>query len=200
MELRDELHAAVDEIVDRFAAITAPTASPHAVEPQVVVGEPIGTWDFRWPDGSIERFDAGREYELRDGEGTVKARLAWTTRWAWGRDRRRGVVFIEVGREGSRSHYPAAEFVQTDAGDFASTIPNPKRPRSLLSDGQEVPDRYRDAVVRRADEVFPHIKRGPSLRLVVGADDEIGILRHGHWVATARGRIRRSSPTGARSA
>lgn len=187
--LRILLHAAIDEIVDRVASGADPDARTAHVEPDVATGEPIGAWHFRWPDGSVERFDSGRGYELRTGGDTIMARLAKTTRRAWGRDRLRWVVFLDLGRSGSTNLYPAAEFVETDEGDLASTIPDPERPRSKLSDGAKLPQRFEHVTIKRADEVFRQVKRGPSLRLVVRADDEVGMLRHGHWVATTRGRV-----------
>lgn len=181
--LRTELHAAVDAIVDRFASSGADT------DPVIVAGARLAGWEFRWPDGSVEQMDAGREYRLRSGERIVAARLGWTRRRAWGRDRRRWIVFLALGRRRTGALYPAAEFVETDQGEAAASIPDPAHPRALLTAGRQTPARFDRATVRRADEVFGRIKRGPSLRLVVAPDDAPAMLRHGHWVAVTRGRL-----------
>lgn len=181
--LRTELHAAVDAIVDRFSPASA------EVDPVIVAGAPLRGWEFRWPDGTVERIEAGREYQLRSGERTVEARLGWTTRRAWGRDRRRWIVFLAVARRGAGSFYPVAEFVETDHGEAAASIPDPARPRALLTAGRQTPARFAGATVRRADEVFGRIRRGPSLRLVVAPDDASSMLQHGYWVASTRGRL-----------
>jgi hypothetical protein len=191
--LRLELHSAVDEIVDRMFG--SPSEGPAAVaddeELLVVPGESFGSWTYRWPDQVEEGFASGQWYEVQSQsrEPIVRVRLAWTTRKAWGRDRRRAIVFQQLGAEESNTYYPLTEFVETDDGRFASPIPNPERPRALLADGAQLPARFRDAAVERADGVFGSIENGPSLRLVLAEENETEMVRHGHWVARLRGRI-----------
>jgi hypothetical protein len=186
--LRDQLHAAIDETFDRLLADTAAPAAPPSDESDVVAGDRFGEWRYHWPDKSSEDY-VGRDYSVHAGGRMLTARLGWTTRRAWGRDRRRAVVFIRIGDAERASFYPATEFVETDDGRYASTIPDPARPRSLLKEGTELPARFRDATVERVDAVFTPIEDGPSLRLVLPASDEIGMVRHGYWVAMTRRRI-----------
>jgi len=187
-EMRRQLHTAVDEIVDRLSAL--PSAISETGQTNVVPGPAFEVWRYKWPDGQVEEFTSGRWYHVGGPEGSIRLRLGWTTRKAWGRDRRRAIVFHEVG-DGGLTWYPLAEFVETDdSGLLASPIPDPDRPRALLSNGAELPTRFRDATVVRADSVFRTIENGPSLRLLVRQEDEIEMVRHAHWVAGVRGRIK----------
>lgn len=191
--LRSELHAAVDEIVNRLARgeqVHEGPATDYGEGPEIQLGDAFEAWTYRWPDGQEEEFSSGRWYRVRLGSGLCQLRLAWTTRKAWGRDRERAIVFQQVGGSASQTYYPLAEFVETDhAGEFAGPVPDPTRPRALLSRLSEVPDRFRGAKLLRADEAFRTIEKGPSLRLIVGQDDETAMVRHAVWVGTIRGRL-----------
>ena len=194
VSLRAELHAAVDEIVNRLAdpvrANDTAASSECREGPQIRTGESFGSWTYRWPDGQEEEFSSGRLYSVELDSGSRQLRLAWTTRRAWGRERERAIVFLQVGGPASQTYYPLAEFVETDrSGDFASPVPDPSRPRALLSNQSVAPDRFRRAKLVRADEAFTTIEQGPSLRLIVGQDDEIEMVRHAIWVGTIRGRL-----------
>ena len=191
-ELRQELHTAVDAIVNRLSGsrLDPTNAAGQRDEPEVVAGQSFGVWTYRWPDKQVEEFASGRWYELVTPEGTIRIRLAWTTRKAWGRDRGRAIVFQQVGRGDSPTYYPLVEFVETDDhGRFASPIPDPDRPRALLTEVGDLPTRFHGTTVVRADTVFRTIESGPSLRLIVTQDDEVEMVRHGYWVARVRGRI-----------
>jgi hypothetical protein len=111
--------------------------------------------------------------------------VAWTVREAWGRERHRAVVFGEAGS----SLYPWTEFVETDDGRYAAGISDPNHPRALLKQGDPLPDWFSTATVERTDQLFDGIRQGPSLRLVVGADEEVRMVRHGYWVAGLRNRL-----------
>lgn len=190
--LRAELHGAVDTVVDRLLGLPsdARSGAVGGEEPRVEAGESFRVWMYRWPDKQEEEFTSGREYYVRCPEGDLRVRLAWTIRKAWGRNRGRAIVFQHVGASDSNTYYPLAEFVESDEpGHYASTIPDPARPRALVAEGATLPARYRAARVERADKVFRTIENGPSLRLVVEQDDEVEMVRHGYWVARIRGRI-----------
>jgi hypothetical protein len=191
--LRSELHVAVDEIVNRLAGRERSGEAPsteYDEGPDIQPGDVFGAWTYRWPDGQEEEFSSGRWYGVRLASGLCQLRLAWTTRRAWGRDRERAIVFQQVGGSASQTYYPLAEFVETDhAGEFAGPVPDPARPRALLSRRSDAPDRFRGAKLVRADEAFRTIDKGPSLRLIVGQDDEIEMVRHAVWVGTIRGRL-----------
>jgi len=180
----------VDEILDRFVGPRGRAEQLDEDGPEIRPADMFGVWRYRWPDGQEEEFSSGRWYAVGAPPDRLRLRLAWTTRRAWGRDRERAIVFQQVGGPESLTYYPLVEFVESDrAGQFASPIPNPARPRALLSAGSEIPERFRGASVVRADEAFTSIERGPSLRLIVGQDDEIAMVRHACWVGSVRGRI-----------
>jgi hypothetical protein len=187
-QLRQEMHAAVDEVLNRFGTLS-PVPKESADEPNVAVGGEVGAWTYEWPDKQMEQFTSGRSYDLSGSEGSLRVRLARTVRRAWGRDRGRVIVFQELGNT-SRSFYPLVEFVETDDhGSFASPVPDPTRPRALLAEASKLPTRFERKNVVRADSVFRTIDKGPSLRLVVAEDDETEMVRHGYWVARVRGRL-----------
>ena len=121
--------------------------------------------------------------------------FGWTERPAWGRsDRKRVGIFSQSGSRASKVFYPWTEFVETDDGRYASPIPNPARPRKILTRRDPLPERFRGAHVVRSDELFDHITNGPSLRLVVDATNEETMIRHGHWVAGLRGKVLSPKP------
>jgi len=185
-QLRDQLHSAVDATIDRFLAGTlAPAVMTGGLD--VVPGVTFTGWTYNWPDKSPEDFD-GRDYEVRSIDLTIQVRLGWTVRRAWGRDRRRAVVFVRPA-PGGPSYYPATEFVETDDGRFAATIPDPSHPRSLLKDGGALPAGFAQAVVERSDALFHSIAEGPTLRVVLPGEDELSMVRHGCWVAQLRRRV-----------
>lgn len=186
--LRREIHAAVDETIDRALAGTLPRGAPAPEEAKIEAGEAFGDWTFDWPDKSPEVFQ-GRDFAVRANGQPLDVRLGWTTRRAWGRDRRRAVVFVRPASSRATGYYPATEFVETDTDRVAATIPDPSRPRSLLKDGDALPSRFDDAIVERADAVFRTIDEGPTLRLVLTAEDEVAMIRHGCWVAALRRRV-----------
>jgi hypothetical protein len=83
------------------------------------------------------------------------------------------IVFGEIGN----SFYPWTEFVETDTEHFAAPIPNPERPRKMLTPSDPMPGRYRGAHVERTDQLFDPVTSGPSLRLVVASSDEEDMVR-----------------------
>ena len=188
--LRAVLHEAIDRVIDSYVADSSPAPSDMEdagadEQIEVVTGEEHGPFRYRWPSGDEEPFSRSRWYTLRDHDRESRALVAWTEREAWGRMRTRAVIF---GARGS-SLYPWAEFVETDDGQVAAGIPDLARPRALLKDGDDVPDRFTTATVARSDRLFGGIRHGPSLRLVLGPEDELGMVRHGAWVGSLRGRL-----------
>lgn len=190
--LRKELRAAVDKVLDRFLERAGLAKDGVQADPDVLVSplEETGEWTYRWPGGAEEVFYKSRWFELRRTDGAQRVRVAWTRRAAWGRDDRvRAVVFHQVGSADSTNYYPWTEFVETDDGRYAASIPDPNRPRAMLADLDDLPPRFAGMIVERSDQVFTSIADGPSLRLVVGESDEAAMVEHGYWVAVLRNRI-----------
>jgi hypothetical protein len=188
--MRAALHEAIDQIIDGFrdtdaATPLAPNTAPLGDGIEVVEGEDHGPFPYRWPDGNDEEFTNSRWYILADHGLERRVLVAWTEREAWGRMRKRAVIF---GKSGS-SLYPWTEFVETDDGRFAAGISDPAHPRALLKHGAAIPDWFSTATVERTDQLFHGIRQGPSLRLVVGSDEELVMVRHGYWVAGLRKRL-----------
>jgi hypothetical protein len=187
------MHEAVDRIFDDLEPEVRPQPSsslltPITVEPRNATAD----WTYQWPGGAEakEAFFETRWYEAVGDRGSQRVRVAWTVRDAWGRqDRKRAVVFNQLGSADSTTYYPWTEFVETDEGRYAAQIPDPTRPRATLSDPAQLPGHLAGNTVERTDALFASIKDGPSLRLVVNGDDEVTMVRHGYWVATLRNRI-----------
>jgi hypothetical protein len=89
----------------------------------------------------------------------------------------------------SNTDYSWVEFNETDDGEFAARIPDALNPRAALKEGDTIPPHLAGKKIRRADEVFRSVRSGPSLHLVLAADDEEAMIEHGCWVAHLRGRI-----------
>jgi hypothetical protein len=186
--LRSALHDAVNRIIDRYrpeggGGGRTDTGGQDAVG--VTRGEATESWPYRWPDGSQEVFPSTRWYEVNGPKGQQRVRLAWGQRPSWGKsDRRRAIVFNQLGSASSTTYYPWTEFVETDDKRFAAPIPDPERPRAIIADPSRLPGRFQGATVERSDALFESVAEGPSLRLVVVESDE-----DGYWVATLRRRI-----------
>ncbi|MBN7498301.1 hypothetical protein [Mycobacteroides abscessus] len=191
--LRTALHDAVDQIINDHRAMgdaAGFSAQPSgtAETPVVVKGEAVPDWSYTWPgDTEPERFLETTRWDVGTPHKTYCVYVARGTRSAWGKDDRERVIVF--GQTGPKTFYPWTEFVETDTGRFAASIPNPEYPRKVLTSSDPLPGRYRDAHVERADQLFDRVTNGPSLRLVVSSLDEGDMVRHGHWVARLRNRI-----------
>ncbi|MFE4360206.1 hypothetical protein [Kitasatospora sp. NPDC056800] len=184
--LRAELHRAVDAIVDRHLHGESGSAGPQEVVSAVGQPYPDG-WHYRWPGGKEENFHRAQEYDVDGGSGRHRVVVAWASRQAWGRERLRAIVFLELKKEST--YYPLTEFVETDDERFAATIPRPGHARAQLRVDDPIPERLRGYVVERADVLFTTIANSSAVRLVLGKDDEEEMVRHGYWVASERNRF-----------
>lgn len=195
--MREALHGAVDRIIDEYLVEVSPSSPaadqpvPTISAPLVVRGDDMGTWTYRWPGKEEkEKFYSTRLYEVVTPHKTHRVRLAWSERQAWGRrDRKRVIVFGQVGPASSTTFYPWTEFVETDTGCYAAPIPNPEHPRRMLTSFEPLPNRFRTAQVERTDQLFDQITNGPSLRVAVDAAGEEYMVQHGYWVARLRNRL-----------
>jgi len=192
--LRERLHVAVDQVVDDLLAEHSDgdviPVTPDA-EPDAVRADRYEGFTYRWPGGDEEAIGDATVYRLTTPNGAVlRVIVGWTTRHAWNADRGRAVVFYDARDEDDPARwYPWTEFVETDDGRFAATIPDPSRPRAILNETFRLPSRFAGLEVARADELFRSIREGASLRLVVNRSDEAEMIRHGYWVARLRGRV-----------
>jgi hypothetical protein len=184
--LREELHTAIDSILDKYSAQPPTPSDLGDLRIEAVASN--GAWTYRWPKAT-ERFRSRARYRVTGDFGEAEVLVARTKREAWGRKRGRVVVFAKVGPSSSTTYYPWTEFVETDDGDYAAVIPDSKSPRQILRDGDPRPPRLASATVVRADTVFRSIRSGPSLRVVVSEEDDEAMISHGYWVASLRGRI-----------
>ena len=68
--------------------------------------------------------------------------------------------------------------------------PTPPREGSSSKMVNPVPARFKDASLERTDVLFaPHVDEGPAMRLVLGADDEPGMIEFGYWLASERKKL-----------
>jgi hypothetical protein len=189
-QIRAALHEAIDRVLDgsleaEAATPSKPDAAPTGDSIDIRKAGEQPPFPHTWPDGNDEEFSNARSYTVVDQGREHRAVVGWTDREAWGRMRRRAVVFGVSGR----SRYPWTEFVETDDGRYAAEIPDPDHPRAVLKEGAPVPDWFATAAIERTDQLFRGTRKGPSLRLVLGPDDEVRMVRHGYWVAGLRKRI-----------
>jgi hypothetical protein len=185
--LRKELHKLVDDALDRFAEEARP---PFGDRPVVRRLEPLEVpWYYSWPSDQREPYTSGCWYRLRTDSGPLRVLLARTRRQAWGADRGRVVVFRQLGEETSRTFYPWAEFVETDDGEYAATVPDRRKPRTMAWRMEDVPPAIDLDRVCRADQAFRSIQSGPSLRYLLDENDERGMVEYAFRVATVRRRV-----------
>jgi hypothetical protein len=190
-ELKAALHEAVDRCLDEFLADTAnpETSARDRQEIVVVPGSSAGEWTYPSPKGDEQQFFATRWYEADGTRGRQRVLVAWIRKFSWNSDRKRAIVFNQVGGINSTTFYPWAEFVETDDGRYAAPIPDVDRPRAIATDPALLPQHLKKSVVARADVLFGSVNDGPSLRLVVDEGEEVAMVQHGYWVATLRRRI-----------
>jgi hypothetical protein len=183
--LGKELHAVMDQVLQRYRAEGLPARGEVLVEREAE----RGAFTYRWPDGTVEEFWDSRWYRVRGPDGAARVLLAWAQRPAWGReDRPRAIVFEQTAPDGER-YYPWTEFVESDDGRYAATIPNPERPRAILREGDPLPSRFDKGEVATTRDLFSSVRRGRSLRFVLSASEEPRMVEHGYWVAGLRGRL-----------
>jgi len=143
-------------------------------------------FEYKWPE-ETQIFTSGEWYNVYDQNRNRKVLVARSEREAWGKRRRHVVIFLQSRKSDTGPIYPWVEFLETDDGDYASAIPNPKNPRAKLKDGEPLPKRLSTSRVLRSDQIFKMIQNGPTLRLIVDKNDEISMIQHGLWVAHLRG-------------
>jgi hypothetical protein len=189
--LRRELHGAIDAVIDTYSASGSPYVDKPGVSDTsdftITVERANDAWRYPWGE---ELFEADHLYKVACGDGTTRrVRVGRARRRAYGAPRVHAIVFAQAGSEASNTDYSWVEFNETDDGEYAARIPDPANPRAALKQGDELPGRFARVKVRRADEVFRSVRFGPSLHLVVSADDEVAMIEHGCWVARLRGHI-----------
>jgi len=118
--------------------------------------------------------------------------LAKTDRMRRGAQRVAWVVFGHQKTTNSpTSTQICAEFTQTDDADlFSWEIPDPANPQRALKDGMSIPQRFADKTVQRTDKLYSSVKHGPTLRLVVHANEIEAMLEAGYWAAQLRNRFK----------
>jgi len=95
---------------------------------------------FKWPDGSTEVYPRSVEYRALADDGAHEIRIGFGSRYAYGRERPRVVVWID--------NYPQAEFVGADdfdtSGEVLSEIivPSDGSSRICRYPEEPVPERY----------------------------------------------------------
>ena len=183
--LRTELHKAVDAVLDSYLPTLAATPASNGFE---VTLEADGEgYTYQWPGGN-EEYPTYRDYLVAGDLGEARMRVARTTRAAFGRNRARAVIFGQ--RMGSVTRAPWIEFVETDEQAlFSAWVLDPLSPRRVVREGETVPPRFDGTDIRRTDELFAGVNNGPTLRLVVNADDEEAMMEHAYWVASLKGRL-----------
>jgi len=189
--LRAKLQRLVDQALDEwFAPLTEQYITP--VKESVVITDhgPVGPFKHLWPSGDWESYHEGREYEVTRGGRRVLMKSGIGTRPAFGRARRRIVIFQRQGSVLDQL-YPLAEFVETDSDDggVAALVPDPRSPRKFLKHGDSPPQWCAGRRVDRTDRLFRSVQNGPSMRLVVPRDDFNSMVEHAFWVGTIRERF-----------
>ena len=194
--LRVELHEALDAVLDRFLgdgsdALKSGTSGSVGEVAELKIrhtrtlAEP---YVHPWPDKTRETYRTGDWYEVVAPEGSLEMLVAETSRFAWHKERNRVVVFARwMGSKGQP--YPWLEYCENDADGYSADLRNPAKPRSVLRDGEPLPNELTNAEVRRLDELYEGVRNGPSLRIVVERDDVESLIRYAYWTSRVVGRI-----------
>ena len=76
---------------------------------------------YKWPSGTVEKFEKVECYDVQVYGEWYRFYVAYGYRWAFGKNRRRVIVFLEKGVRGV-SLYPLVEFSGTDSYDTTREI------------------------------------------------------------------------------
>lgn len=175
-----------DKSSSTYANIDSSSPGGVEIEPVITPEQVQDPFEYTWPTLPPEKFTTGRWYQVSGARRNIRLLVARTEREAWGKLRGRVVIF-EGGRTGNiKSLNPWSEFVETDDGEYACRIPDPKHPQATLKAGDPLPARFNGAKVLRADQAFRLLRNGPSLRLVVSSTDELAMIKHSYWIASLR--------------
>jgi len=186
-EMRELIHQAIDDILDDFRPNTE--SNTHKILHEESIHD---VFEYTWPDLTKETYYSGQWFQVvENGKDIARFLVAHTSRLAWGKARPRIVVFLQGRSEDSKAIYPLAEFVACDSNeqDFASKIPDPRHPQRMLKEGDPLPKELKDARVERVDKLFDSIQKGPSLRRIVNAKDEIEMVDHAFWIGRLKKRF-----------
>jgi hypothetical protein len=183
-----QLQNQLDAALEMLAGVRSGLSELAKLGPQdEATVERIGTaapFSFPWPS-EPEKYTRATIWRIRAERGSVDVTVGRTRRRAWGRNRRRVVVFGPAA-QGVSTRYPWAEFTETDHGQMSAIVPDPESPRRILRDGDALPPHYRGKTVARVDELFGSIRSGGSLRIVVEEEEEM--VRHAHYMARLKKR------------
>ncbi len=137
-------------------------------------------FDYKWPSGYTEHFTSAKEGELKEGESIVYIKVGKCLRYAFGRDRKRVVVFF--------NDYPNTEFVETDApvGYYYSLIPGNPEPRQHLWEGDPIDSVWRQFTIRKQAEVVKGPRTTEGLVVVVKEDELETMIRFTRLKANRR--------------
>lgn len=190
-DLRVELYRAVDYALDRIfgAPAAEPATRTELDELRILSLGPLAEpYSFPWPT-EVETYPDAERFDLKSPRGPFEVLIARGKRDAWHRpDRGRVVVFVRPAGSVARE-YPWLEFCEDDRGTYCADLRNPSKPRSLLIDGDDVPTELSGVKIERLDAMFDGVKDGPTLRMVVAADDSAQMIRLAYWTARTMGRI-----------
>jgi hypothetical protein len=190
--LREHLIQAVEDVLRDFEGTEPAEPSLRPIHHLEVRVEPAEQFSFRWPEVIVE-YQTVTRVHINDGSSEYPFVIGWEPRPAYGKeDRGRWVVFSEY--YGASSLYPVIEFTETDEGHYSAVIPR-EGAGKRLKDGDELPAWFDSAVVERTDVLFDSVRNGPSLRVVVAADDFVAMALHGYWSGAVRHRLPGPVPT-----
>jgi hypothetical protein len=155
-------------------------ATPGRIE--IATPAQITPFDWKWPSGSIERFERGWEFEARSGGLSHVIRHALTEREAFGRRRVRSVTWVD--------DQVAVEGVETDAYGADRTLASMLRikGRQHVKSTAEVPAGYTGFDVLPLDAVVTGKGVFSGYAVEIPEDDLASWARHAMLRMRSKGR------------
>ncbi len=136
-------------------------------------------FDYHWPLGEEHYTNVKTGEWKEEGAESVNVQIGECIREAFGRDRKRIIVFFD--------EYPNAEFVEIDKPGYVCTLlPGNPKPKGHLWEGDPILPEWNQFTIRKQSELIKAPRATDGLVIVVKEDDFEAMVRFSRLKAFRR--------------